>query len=257
MKLPRIFAFALIFAAISGEAADLRKEIEVWRPGQEVPLRLLSYPDGKIEPADPNICGLADYWNSVRPYIDAIESDALLEEIIFDPRSAGTSFQASVTRLIKRRGLPEFSGILENRNPTRWEHHTLRQAFESPFARMSVAFISKDLMNETTAKAALEKLREKVNKGESWGAAYAAIAEENPDIERRKIEPQFETTLVTFLYEGWISDSGFSAEELQFNSNVPRPHLAQAISAGTGGTLISASEGVYLFYVFEIFRPRA
>lgn len=237
--------------------SDLQNEIREWKPGQEIPHRLLSYPDGKVDEFDPNICGLAVYFDSVRALIGQIEDEKLLEEIIFDRRSAPASFQAAVTALVQMKGLRWFAEMLARRDSTRWEHEAFQQMLQSTFAKTSVAFIKSGAMHGTQAKEALEELKNRLDAGEPWLPAYLAVADSYPDVERRKITPQVSSTLVGYWYDGWASEFGFDFSNLNINPNVPAKLFRKAINAGKGGTIVAEKEGTYLLYVFDIVTPNA
>lgn len=254
IRLRDLFFIALVFSSPIA-AEDLSVEIESWKPGDEVPHRLLSFPDGHVDANDPNMCGLAAYMESVRPYVEGIENDALLEELVFDRRSANTTFHSAATQLIQRKGLEWFAERLEAREATRWEHEAFAQMLRSRFAKISVAFIDAMAMPEEEATKALKLLRTRLDAGQPWGEAYRVIADEFPDVERRRREPRVPTTLVTYLFDGWISAHGFDFSQLGNTSNLPLEHLGQVVNAGPGGRLIKTAKGVYLYFVTQVYAP--
>jgi len=246
---------ASLFAFAGGIAADLDSQVKNWKPGDEVPHRLLSFPDGNVPPLSLMRTDAYDEAFTVRPYIHKIDNDALLEEIVFDPRSERGAFEAAVVTVIDHKGLVWFSKILAKRDSTRWEHDAFRQILRSPFARTSVAFISKDAMTEANARQALEEIKAKLDKGESWKAAYGSVADAYPDTERRKREPGVPTTLIGYMYSGWVSAFGFDFSSLHITSTVPAALFAAAIRSGKGGRIVSTPSGQYLVYVYELYSP--
>lgn len=255
-----LFVLLTISAVLAGSPdfrSELTQEIRSWVPGQDVPRRLLSFPDGQVAENDPNICGLVADFESVRPFIRSIENDRLLEEIVFDRRSASTTFHAAVMRLVERKGLPWFSALLSRRDATRWEHDAFRQMFQTPFANVSVAFIGRGVMPDGDARTALLELKRHLDQGEPWSDAYRTVADKYPDVERRKREPEVSTTLVGYWFSGWVSSIGFSFSQLQITPNVPAKLFQGAIDSGRGGHIVVNSDGTYLLYVVEIMAPKA
>lgn len=255
-----VFVILTISAVLAGSPdyrSEIAQEIRSWVPGQDIPLRLLSYPDGNVAENDPNICGLASDLESVGPLIRAIENDRLLEEIVFDRRSESSTFHAAVIRLVERKGLPWFSDLLSRREATRWELDAFRQMFQIPFANISVAFIKRAAMPDAEARSTLLELKRRLDEGESWSDAYETVADNYPDSERRKLEPEVATTLVGNWFSGWVSSIGFSFNQLQITPYVPAKFFQGAIDAGRGGHIVVNGDGTYLLYVFELVAPKA
>ena len=150
-----------------------------------------------------------------------------------------------------------FSILLEAREPTRWEHEAFAQMLRSRFAKTSVAFIAKERMSEAEATRALGLLRSRLDEGQSWKDAYGAVSDEFPDKERRKREPQVPTTLVTYLFDGWISAHGFDFSNLSISSDVPSEHLAVVVNADLGSHLLRTEAGFYLYFVSQVYTPDA
>jgi hypothetical protein len=242
------------FEDVRRAAAQLDQEVAHWKRGDEVPHRLLSFPEGDVDPLSIIQSDAFDAFK-VGPYIYSLKNDALLQEIFFDPRSEKGALQAAAVTLIDHKGLPWFSQMLAKRNSTRWEHDAVREILRRPFVETSVAFISKNQMAQADAKRVLEELKGKLEKGESWKDAYGSIADANPDVERRKLEPNVPTTRVTYLFSGWASEFGFDFSQLRMNSNVPASYFADAIRSGKGGRIVSAVDGEYLVYVFDVYKP--
>ena len=255
-----VFAILTISAVLAG-SPDLRSEIaqqiRTWVPGQDLPPRLLSYPDGKISENDSNTCGMASDLESVQPLIRAVEDDRLLEEVVFDRRSDSTTFHAAVVRLVERKGLPWFSNVLSRRDATRWELDGFRQMFQTPFANISVAFIKRGVMPDGEARSALLELKRRLDNGEAWSDAYRKVADKYPDNERRELEPEVAATLVGYWFSGWVSSLGFSFNQLQITPYVPAKLFQGAIDSGRGGHLVVNADGTYLLFVLEIMAPKA
>lgn len=235
--------------------AQLREEIKNWESGMEVPERLLSYPDGDAKTDEAKFCGFFADQMSVRRFVEQIQSDALLEELAFHPQSASATVNSAVSVLVERQGLGWFARRLKVRGSTRREHETLVEALHSRSARLSVAFIAKDAMPQMQATAALERLSARLEKGQDWRAAYRATAEEFPDVERRKSEPRVPTTLITYLFDGWVSEHGFDFAELSHDSTLQPDHLRQVFAGDVGGRLVPANDGTYLYFVSQLYAP--
>ena len=253
--LPSTISLALLLGlafSSSSFSDDLNDEIRRWRPGEDPPHRLLAYPSGKLPEPSEVICSFS--IDSVWPYISDIEDERLLEELLFDIRSERETFAAALTKLIESKGLPWLAAKLDTRASSRWELQWLRQMVQSPAARVSVAFVDKADMPESRAESALLKLKQDLDAGLPWSKAYRSIADANPDIERMRKEPGTQTTLITYAFGGWVSSIGFSYSSLFVTPYVPPAHFEMAISAGLGGHIIKDQSGVYLLYVFEVFR---
>jgi hypothetical protein len=232
-------------------AGSLKDEIKRWRPGSEVPYQLLVYPSGNVTPPSGPMCSFAR--DSVWPYIEEIGDDRLLEELVYDGRSESETFAAASIKLIERKGLPWFAAKLESREASRWELQWLRQMLRSPAARISVAFVEKADMPEPRAEAVLSQLKVKLDSGQPWSDAYRTVADANPDIERMRKEPGTQTTLITYAFDGWVSEIGFSYSSLSVTPYVPAAYFEKAITAGAGGHLYKDEGGVYLLYVFDLY----
>jgi hypothetical protein len=259
--LKTILMLALCILPMSAGAVDpfdpapgLDAEIAAWKPGSEVPHRLLAFPEGNVRSIED--CGLAAYATSVLPFMNRIEDDALLEAVVFDPRVESTSMYAAASRLVDRKGLGWFAHALARNRDVRWELGVLEQALAARYSKMQVAYISHAHMSATKAIAVLGQLRFALMRGESWKEAYAKISDANPDIERRKQEPQVATTLVSYWFDGWIAASGFSASDQGFkrNSNLPAMHLKTVVGS-RGIHILSAADGVYLYNVTDTWTP--
>lgn len=236
------------FADVIKARADLEKEIKGWKPGMEVPRRLLSWPIGKVEANDV----LEIDPPSPSPIL-GIENEKLLEEIVFDPRAGSDSLRWAVVRLVDLKGLPWFCQLLGRREATRWEHQVLRQALQHSYSRIAVAQIEPNVMSPDEAHRALDDIKHKLDAGDNWKTAYGTVADKHPDIERRKLEPGSVGVLIGYEYSGWASATGFDFSNLQAVQFVPSDVLAQGIRAGKGGTIIQASNGLFLVYVFETY----
>lgn len=240
---------------IAKASAEVEKEVRAWKPGQEVPHRLLSWPAGKVDPPERAMCGLAALGISVLPRIYAIDNEKLLEEIVFDPRAESESLHGAVVRLIDLKGLPWFARELFGRDETRWEHGVFRQLLQTSYAKTSVAEIDRDAMPEDEARRALEEIKSRLDKGQVWLTAYGEVSQAHPDLKDRKRDPQSVRVLIGFMYTGWVSAAGFDFSNLQSVQHVPRDVLAQGVRAGKGGTIVQARDGLYLVYVFETYSP--
>jgi len=250
---------ALSFAVSASDILDngrgLDAEIQAWKPGNEVPHRLLSFPAGDVPPRQ--MCGLAAIGMSAAPYIAGMENDALLEELVFDPRTESMSLYAAITRLVERKGLGWFAHKLATREDARWELNTLKQAIQFPFSRIEVAYISTSAMPRPKALEVLSGLKSELDAGKAWKDAYGKASGQNPDVERRKLQPEVPVTLVGYWFSGWISTSGFTFSGLGFNRTLPVAHLKRVVGASRGGYILESDEGAYLYYVFDLWTPVA
>lgn len=256
MRASTLFAgLALLFVCDARAAGDLDSQIKNWKPGEEVPHALLSFPDGNVPPLSLVQSDAYDDSFTARPYILRIKNDLLLEAIIFDPRSGRGALDAAVVTLIDHKGLSWFAKLVNDQNSTRWELDAFREILNRSFVKCSVAFIAKDAMPEAEAKNALEEIRTKLNKGVPWKDAYGSVADKHPDAKRRKNEPRVPGTSVGYLYSGWVSADGFDFSSLHFTTNVPIAYFADATRSGKGGKIVSAPNGFYLIYAFELYLP--
>jgi hypothetical protein len=236
----------------SARADDLSDEIQSWKPGDEVPHRLLSYPDGAVEPQQISYSSTRDAVLAI--YIAEIDNNALLEEIIFDRRSESSSFQHAFTRLVERNGMKFVAERLMTRESTRWEHETLRQLLLVPYVKLTVASISMDDMPREKALRVLGSLKSALDTGESWTVAYPTVADQNPATERDKREFG-DTTVVRYLFDGWVSETGYVFSQLSANPYLPAKHLPRLFSSSKGGVIVEEPDEVYLYYVSDIYDP--
>jgi hypothetical protein len=109
-------------------------------------------------------------------------------------------------------------------------------------------------MPERRAEVALSQLKAKLDTGQPWSDAYRAIADANPDVERMRKEPGAQTTLITYAFDGWVSEIGFSYSSLSVTPYVPANYFENAIAAGGGGHIYKDEGGVYLVYVFDLYN---
>ena len=245
----------LIFTGQVTAAGDLDSQIKNWKPGEEVPHALLSFPDGNVPPLSLVHSDAYEDVYTARPHILGIKNDELLEAIVFDPRSERGAFEAATVTLVDHKGLVWFAKLVANRSSTSWKLDALREILHRPFSQCSVAFIAKDSMPESEAKKALEEIKVKLDKGASWKDAYGSVADKHPDIKRHENEPRVPGTSVGYMYSGWVSADGFDFSSLHFTTNVPITYFADAIRSGKGGKIVSAANGAYLIYVFELYVP--
>jgi hypothetical protein len=256
MRTSAIFVGLMLFLVGDVTAAgDLHKQIKKWKLGDEVPHSLLSFPDGNVPPLSLVHSDAYEDVFTARPYILSIESNELLEAIIFDPRSERGAFEAAVVTLVDHKGLVWFSKFIANQSSTDWKLDTLREVLSKPFVRCSVAFIAKDAMPESEAKKALEEIKAQLDKGASWKDAYGSVADKHPEVKRHKNEPRGLGTLVGYMYSGWVSADGFDFSSLHFAEGVPTTYFAEAIQSGKGGKIAGGPNGLYLIYVFELYLP--
>ena len=147
--------------------------------------------------------------------------------------------------------------ILMTRESTRWEHEAIRQLLLVRYANLAVASISTKDMSREKALAALGALKCALERGQTWKAAYSAVADANPEIERRKREPEVPTTLVRYLFNGWVSERGYVFSELIVNRYLPTKHLYRVVTSGKGAQLIEEPDEICLYYVSDVYEPGA
>ncbi len=232
------------------------RQIKKWKVGDPVPTKLISFPEGKVAEERPWTCGLGDYWNSVRPYIEQISNLALLEAIAYDERADHVSFHSALEKLVEKLGPDGFEKLLRRRESTRWEHDLIRQAMQSKFMKMHVAFASVADMPVRDSSIALAKLKERLKQGLSWDRAYELTSEEHPNLKRRVQNPESIETLITYLYAGWTTASGFDLGTLRKSTHLPTKHLLKVFALGEGQHLIRDNEGSYLYHVEKAITPR-
>ena len=234
----------------------MSRQFNAWKPGQKIPHELL-FPNPLAKPIDPGLCEFYACFDSATQLIREVENDALLEAVVYEPRASGQSFTAAVTRLVERKGLVWLSNRLKQQTSTRWEQDAFRQMLQSRFLKISIAFIQSGDMPAEDATRALEELRAALDKGAPWRKAYLEVSDRYPDTERRKLIPNSVSTLISYLYDGWISEFGFDFSQLRMAAYFPAEHLHLVCVLKKGGTLVSSPSGEYLFYVFEVYEPDA
>lgn len=237
-------------------APGLEAEIAAWKPGNEVPRRLLAFPDGDLPSArSPDIEASII---SVDRFIARIENDSLLEAVVFAPRVESASRYAAAVRLVDHKGIPWFASELARRDVLDWELQVLQQAFDVPYARVQVAFIARNLMTEPMARHALGELKSALVEGETWKDAYGKVADAYPESDRPRSGGAVPRTRVGYWFDGWIAASGFSASSqgFKFDHNLPRAHLGKVIGS-RGIRILSSNDGVYLYNVVETWVPHS
>lgn len=240
---------------VRAASAALEKEIAAWKRGDEVPHRLLSFPEGNVDPA---FMLQSDAYEDVftpRWIIHDIHNVDLLKAIFFDRRSEHGALQYAAMALIDLKGLPWFANMLTSEGSTRWEHDALRDILRRSFIKTDIARVCSADMPKDEGQRTMEDLRKRLDAGESWKSAYGAIADAHPDLADRKKDPTSTRTLVGYRYSGWISETGFDISSLQISPYAPTQYLAEAIRSGKGGRIIDGADGVYLIYVYETYSP--
>src|SRR5687767_14209032 len=95
---------------------NLMRQMKAWRKGDAPPVRLLKFPDGKVDTILG--CGLRVIGEEVGDYIAEIQDVDLLAALMFDYRAQAETFHAAASRLITLKGVAHVSRILAERRKT-------------------------------------------------------------------------------------------------------------------------------------------
>jgi len=258
-RTPLLFIISLLIGsnAFAGYDSDLIREIESWHNGDDIPVRLLKFPDGKIDTLF--VCGLKEIGSDVRDYISKIESIDLLTALIFDQRSKADTFHAAVTRLITLKELDYVSDILRNKRKidpvefSRPEISVLAQLLQSPYISIQVSRIRNEDMAPEKAEPVLRKMGEKLNQGMKWDDAYRIYAEMYPDLKDRAINPRSIRTLICYLFDGTVSSIGFDIIQYCTVKDLPLEHLHKLFRAKHGTHIYRGVDGVYLYHIIRYY----
>ena len=238
-------------------ADQLRDEASSWRSGDEVPSEFLASPNEDGSASRLVDCGVGSVFCPDLQVVKGLRNEALLEELVFEPRVTTRVFRASLRRLVETVGPSGVAAALEKRGATRAEHETLRSLLRAPLAHAHVASIDLSELAEPQALDALRGMALLLASGEGWQVAYAETAEKLPDLERRKLEPQVPTSLLRNEYRGWVSMSGRSLSSLEFHRDIPRAVFAIPFENGDGPKVQVVGSRAYLVWSSEYHVPSA
>ena len=227
---------------------SLKREMDAWVPGDAVPARLLSYPDGDVRAPEEFSCGLAAYFESVRMPVAEVVDTRLLDALLVHPSVSSASLEATILELIDRGGPDHVLAVLADRADLRWELELLRATLEAGSVHLSVANIEADAMPAEDARRALDNLNSRLAAGDGWRTAYRVVADAHPDLEDRRRNPGSFATLVGYEFDGWVGASGLVVSTLR-KSDLPMPRITAAVRSGTGGRIYEDAEGTWLYYV--------
>ena len=232
---------------------NLTRQIQSWRKGDAPPVRLLRFPDGKLDPVP--VCGLQTIGSKVDDYISQIQDADLLAALMFDDRSKPDTFHAAVSRLLTLKGVGYVSSILAERRKTdpgafaRSDLAVLSQLVHAPYIAVQVARIAPEDMPTEKADTALQAMRTDLQAGASWADAYSKHSDLHPDMRDRAKDPKTVRTLICYLYDGTVAPSGFDIVEYRTAESLPLEHLRELFRAKRGTHVFRAADGVYLYHI--------
>jgi len=258
MKTLVVAAFSLLVGLSAHAELDtnLLRDIKAWRKGDAPPARLLEFPDGKMDSTFE--CGLPVFGEEVDHYIWEIEDAELLATLMFDLRSETETFHAAVSRLIRLKGVGHVSLLLTERRKTdphalaRSELAVLSQLLRSPYVSVQVARIAPEDMQPEKAEAALQAMRNDLRTGASWADVYRKHADLHPDPQDRAKNPRSIRTLISYLFDGAISPSGFDIVYYTME-NLHEEHLRELFRVKSGTHIFRAADGVYLYHIRDFY----
>ena len=240
-------AFAQLDPALLQQAGN-------WKSGETPPARLLKFPDGKLD--QPWVCGMRATGSEVGDYIAQIKNTELLSALILDYRAQPETVHAAVTQLITLDGTTNVARLLAShpQESTRTELAVLAQLLRFPYAAIQVARIAGDNMDLTTAERVLTGMCADLNAGISWADAYRKTADQNPDLNDRAKDPRSCRTLVSYLYDGVVSPSGFDILNYRVAADLRPVHLQEVFRAKRGTVILKTEGAVYLYHIRQCYE---
>ena len=235
-----------LFAQLDG---SLLREAENWKGGDTPPLRLLKFPDGKIE--EFHGCGMRVIGSGVDDYIAQIKNPDLLAALLLDDRCEPETLRATANQLITLKGTDHVARLLADHHPDsdRSELAVLAELLRSPHIAIQVARITGNDLEAPAAERALQGMRADLEAGGTWADAYGKAAEKHPNLKDRAKDPQSVRTLVGYLYDGVVSPSGFDILTYRVATDLPPSHLQEIFRRRHGTYVLKAPEGVYLYHL--------
>ena len=240
------YFFAL--PAVAQLDETLLQQAENWKSGETPPLRLLKFPDGKLD--ESWVCGMRAVGADVSDYASQIRNPELLAALLLDGRAQPDTLRAATTRLIELKGTGQVATLLAGHplESARSELAVLAQLLRSPYAAIQVARITRDDMESSAAEQALQEMRADLEAGTPWADAYRKAADKYPDLKDRAENPGSVRTLVCYLYDGVVSSTGFDILRYRMATDLPRQHLTEVVGAGAGTRVFRTPDAIYLYH---------
>ncbi len=226
------------------------RQVNAWRKGDAPPARLLKFPDGKIDTMPE--CGLRVFGSEVGDYIRDIQNPDLLAALMFDYRAQADTFHAATSRLITLKGVGYVSRLLAERRKAepgalnRSELAVLSQLLRTPYVTIQVARIAREDLPADQAESALQKMRTDLEAGKLWADAYRKHSDLHPDLRPKSSGSR---TLVCYLYDSTVSESGFDILTYSTTENLPREHLRDLFRLKRGTSILRTDAGVFLYHI--------
>jgi hypothetical protein len=250
----------LLFSVSASAQLDetLLREIDAWRPGQEPPHRLLSFPRGEV--SDFAGCGVRMTGDAVSDYLSRVDDPRLLSAIMLDWRADDVSVNAAARALIRMVGPAAVAAELRARRASASEEiwfggtlSVLEQLLQSRYLTVRVARIDAGAMAAGEAEKTLLGLKRSLDGGTAWKAAYRAAADAHP----RSSDSACPGTLVAYAFDGVISEAGFDILTDTFIPGIPSEQLREVMKLGTGNHILKGDGAVYLYSVSGVYRGGA
>lgn len=248
------------FRASSQLDTNLMGEINSWQKGDAPPARLLKFPNGKIELTFE--CGMRVLGSEVEDYVSRIQNADLLAALIFDPLAEADTFHAAVAQLINLRDVGYVSQVITKRRETdpaafaRPEVAVLFQLLRTPYLTVAVARIAPEDMPPGDATRALKTMKRDLCAGELWIDVYRKQSDLHPDLRARTENPKSVQTLVAYLYDGPVSETGFDLVTYATAEALPVAHLRELFHAKRGTHILQAANGVFLYHIRNYYDPK-
>ena len=85
--------------------------------------------------------------------------------------------------------------------------------------------------------------------GSTWADAYGRAADKHPDLKERAKNPGSVGTLVSYLYKGVVSPTGFDILRYSTATELPPQHLEEVFRSGRGTHVLKTPKAVYLYHI--------
>jgi hypothetical protein len=233
--------------------ANLMESVRTWKKGQPLPMKLISFPEGKI--AAPKSCALEDYGNNLSDYLQDSKNLDLFESLLFDPSADGNAVNAASSRIVDLKGIKHLAGIMEKQ----WKEHpmpnhpeicVLRQILMAPFVTLKVVQFAYTDLPQRKAQAALSKMEQDLTSGLTWEKTYKKFSNLYPDNSKKNSG----TTLLRYNFAGNITSSGFVLESRTITNEVPKEALKEIFGAKKSTYIIDDGQNITLYFAEEYFE---
>jgi hypothetical protein len=178
-----------------------------------------------------------------------------LVAVLFDAQTKADSFHAAASRLITLKGVAGVSHLLEDRRKkqpaefTRSDLAVLAQLLQSPYVTIKVARIASEDMPSDEAQKVLLQMSAELQSGSTWTDAYRKFYTRYPDMRDRAKDPHSTRTLISYLYDGIVSPTGFDILTYYAAENLPSDHLRKLFQSKRGVHVLMAVDGIYLYQI--------